>query len=216
MDLARELAMGTEVPVYCTCSLCSPVPWTWLESWPWALRYQCTVPAACALLYHGPGQRAGHGEAVEEAAEDVCRALGPQLLSGVEPQPVLLGKDLAKALADGEGYDGDGDSVQDDLRDKLNNRSSADISETIHCKKGLAVFPSPAGMSLTKLSLAGNNSIFPGQGEFVTDIPAGDVKTTNLFLQCISFLLCSLADVIILPWVIGLQEGQQVWGTPQE
>jgi hypothetical protein len=27
----------------------------------------------------------------------------------------------------------------------------------IHCKKRLAIFPAPAGMSLTKLSLAGNN-----------------------------------------------------------
>ncbi len=33
-------------------------------------------------------------------------------------------------------------------------------------KKRLANFPFPAGMSLTKLSLAGNNSIIPGQGEF--------------------------------------------------
>ncbi len=37
---------------------------------------------------------------------------------------------------------------------------------SIHCKKRLAVFPSPAGMSLTILSLAGKNQIFPGQGEF--------------------------------------------------
>jgi hypothetical protein len=29
--------------------------------------------------------------------------------------------------------------------------------ERIHCKKGLAVFPSPTGMSLTKLSLGENN-----------------------------------------------------------
>ncbi len=36
----------------------------------------------------------------------------------------------------------------------------------LHCKKLLAIFPSPAGMSLTKLSLAGNNLIIPGQGEF--------------------------------------------------
>jgi hypothetical protein len=28
------------------------------------------------------------------------------------------------------------------------------------------IFPSPAGMSLTKLFLAGNNLIIPGQGEF--------------------------------------------------
>jgi hypothetical protein len=33
----------------------------------------------------------------------------------------------------------------------------------IHCKKRLAIFPSPAGMSLTKLSLAGSNLIIPGQ-----------------------------------------------------
>jgi hypothetical protein len=36
---------------------------------------------------------------------------------------------------------------------------------TIHCKKRLPFFPSPAGMSLTKLSLARNNLIIPGQGE---------------------------------------------------
>ncbi len=33
----------------------------------------------------------------------------------------------------------------------------------IHCKKRLAIFPSPTGMSRTKLSLAGNNLIIPGQ-----------------------------------------------------
>jgi hypothetical protein len=33
-------------------------------------------------------------------------------------------------------------------------------------KKRLAVFPSPAGMSLTKLSLGENTIIIPGQGEF--------------------------------------------------
>jgi hypothetical protein len=36
----------------------------------------------------------------------------------------------------------------------------------MHCKKRLAIFPSPAGMSLTKLSLIRNNFIFPAQGEF--------------------------------------------------
>jgi hypothetical protein len=36
----------------------------------------------------------------------------------------------------------------------------------MHCKKMVASFPSPAGMSLTKLSLAGNNLIIPRQGEF--------------------------------------------------
>jgi hypothetical protein len=36
----------------------------------------------------------------------------------------------------------------------------------LHCKKRLAVSLSQARMSLTKLSLAENNLIFPGQGEF--------------------------------------------------
>jgi hypothetical protein len=36
----------------------------------------------------------------------------------------------------------------------------------VHCKKGYPFFPSPAGMSLTKLSLDKNNLIIPGQGEF--------------------------------------------------
>ncbi len=43
-----------------------------------------------------------------------------------------------------------------------------------HCKKGLAVFPSPAGMSLTKLFLGGNNFIIPDptRESSVSDIPA--------------------------------------------
>jgi hypothetical protein len=36
----------------------------------------------------------------------------------------------------------------------------------VHCKKWFAIFPSPAGMSLTKLSLVGNYKIIPGRGEF--------------------------------------------------
>ncbi len=47
----------------------------------------------------------------------------------------------------------------------------------------LAVFQSPAGMSLIKLSQEGNNLITPSQGEF-GDIPAEDGKTADLFLQC--------------------------------
>jgi hypothetical protein len=37
----------------------------------------------------------------------------------------------------------------------------------VHCKKRLTINPSPAGMSITKLSLAGNIFVIPGQGEFV-------------------------------------------------
>jgi hypothetical protein len=43
-----------------------------------------------------------------------------------------------------------------------------DYSEkgSLHCKKRLTIFPSPARMSLTKLSLDRNNLIIPVQGEF--------------------------------------------------
>jgi hypothetical protein len=41
----------------------------------------------------------------------------------------------------------------------------------LHCQKSLAIFPSPAGMSLTKLSLAGNNLIIPGHDSWDGKIP---------------------------------------------
>jgi hypothetical protein len=40
------------------------------------------------------------------------------------------------------------------------------LRPSLHCKKRLTIFHSPAGMSLTKLSLAGNNLIIPGLREF--------------------------------------------------
>ncbi len=54
----------------------------------------------------------------------------------------------------------------------------------IHCKKELAVFPSPAGMSLIKLFLGGNNLVFSRPESLVSDILAGDGKMANSFLQC--------------------------------
>jgi hypothetical protein len=44
-------------------------------------------------------------------------------------------------------------------------------------------------MSFTRLSLEGINLIIPVQGELVSDIPAGDGKTANLFLQFTGTLL---------------------------
>jgi hypothetical protein len=46
----------------------------------------------------------------------------------------------------------------------------------LHCKKKVS------RMSLLKLSLAGNNLIFPGQGEFgYSDVPAGEGKNRQPF-----------------------------------
>jgi hypothetical protein len=55
---------------------------------------------------------------------------------------------------------------------------------TIHCKKWLAIFPSLAGMSQTKLFLAWKNLIIPGQRDLVSDNQGWDRKIANLFLQC--------------------------------
>ncbi len=41
------------------------------------------------------------------------------------------------------------------------------IQKLYSVKKMIFLHPSPAGMSLTKLSLAGNIEIIPGQGDFV-------------------------------------------------
>ncbi len=51
----------------------------------------------------------------------------------------------------------------------------------VHCKKRLSIFLSSAGMSMTKLSLAGNNLIIPVRQSLVSDIPAGEGKIVNAF-----------------------------------
>ncbi len=52
-------------------------------------------------------------------------------------------------------------------------------------KKSFKIFPSPTGMSLTKFSLGGNNSIitslFLPRESLVSDIPAGDGNIEKLF-----------------------------------
>jgi hypothetical protein len=55
--------------------------------------------------------------------------------------------------------DGAYQSFPDDL-------SMNDLTQKEHCKKMLLIFPSPTGMSLTKLSLDRKNLIIPRQGEF--------------------------------------------------
>ncbi len=55
-----------------------------------------------------------------------------------------------------------------------------EFTHTVHCKKRLTIFPL---LSLTKLSLAGKK-LMTTRESLVSDIPAGDGKTANLFLQC--------------------------------
>ncbi len=64
------------------------------------------------------------------------------------------------------------------------------ISRTYTVKKlfHIPVRPSPAGMSLTKLSLGENNDVicklFPPRKGLVSDISAGDGNIAKLFLRC--------------------------------
>jgi hypothetical protein len=55
----------------------------------------------------------------------------------------------------------------------------------LHRQKRFSIFPSPAGKSLTKLSLVGNNDViyklFPSRESFVSDIPVGDGNIEKLF-----------------------------------
>ncbi len=64
------------------------------------------------------------------------------------------------------------------------------LNTQVHCKKRLMTFLSPAGMSPTKLSLAGNNLIFPGQGEL--GLVTG--KMANLFFT----VYCLVMNEVVL------------------
>jgi hypothetical protein len=59
----------------------------------------------------------------------------------------------------------------------------------MHRKKKVREFPVPRRDVTTKLSLGGNNvvitELFLPRGSLVSDIPAGDGKLVNLFLQCV-------------------------------
>ncbi len=75
-----------------------------------------------------------------------------------------------------------GKILADPLLQNLSNFSGKKellYTQPLSCKKSFAIFPSPAEMSLTKLSLAG----FLVRQSLVSDISAGDGKMAKLFLQ---------------------------------
>jgi hypothetical protein len=70
-------------------------------------------------------------------------------------------------------------------------RSNMQLSHTNKSytdKKTFLTFPSQSGMSLTKLSLGGNNDViyklFPPRESLESDIPAEDGNIEKLFLRC--------------------------------
>jgi hypothetical protein len=60
-------------------------------------------------------------------------------------------------------------SNPDNWTEKLLTAKPFNPRKRLHCKKRLAIFLSPAGRSLTKPYLAGNNFIIPGQERLVSD-----------------------------------------------
>jgi hypothetical protein len=58
----------------------------------------------------------------------------------------------------------------------------------LHCKKSFSIFLSPAGMSLTKLSMGANYDViyklFLLKESLVSDIPAGDGNIETFFTVC--------------------------------
>ncbi len=79
---------------------------------------------------------------------------------------------------------------------KDGNTFSRTFKGTVHCKKRLAIFPSPAGTSLTKLSLAGNNLIISRQAEFSKWLPGWE----RVFTVYIRFLYLTTCYICPLLW----------------
>jgi hypothetical protein len=77
-------------------------------------------------------------------------------------------------------------------------------------KKRLMNFPSPAGMSLTKLSLGGIILIIPGQGEFGKWHPGWGGKIAILFLQCTGMLCMCCARCSVITGLMICKNGT-VW-----
>jgi hypothetical protein len=70
-------------------------------------------------------------------------------------------------------------------------------------QKSFSIFPSPAGLSLTRFSLGWNNlymtSLFPPRESLVSDIPAGDGNLEKLFLRCIyeAYKFCTFHMIVV-------------------
>jgi hypothetical protein len=72
-------------------------------------------------------------------------------------------------------------------------------TQLLHRKKKVREFLVPSRDVTTKLSLGGNNDVITElllpRGSLVSDIPAGDGKLVNLFLQCtLPFISFPLTD----------------------
>jgi hypothetical protein len=68
---------------------------------------------------------------------------------------------------------------------------------TVHCKKRITIFPSPAGMSPWQ----GIIKLFLAREGLVSDIPAGDGKIANLFFTVYSISMIRKDGGILWTWL---------------
>jgi hypothetical protein len=85
----------------------------------------------------------------------------------------------------------------EDIRQNNLDQLVQKVIINIQRKKGFSIFPSPARVSLTKLSLGGNNlymtSLLPPRGEFgKCNIPAEDGNIEKLFVRCTHHVIPTL------------------------
>jgi hypothetical protein len=80
------------------------------------------------------------------------------------------------------------DGLNEDVIEGLENTASDEPSCKYTVKKGSRVSLSPAGMSLTKLPLGGNNSVmtslFPPRESLVVTSQLGTGNSRTFFLRC--------------------------------
>ncbi len=83
------------------------------------------------------------------------------------------------------------------------NYITENLINKTHPEKSFSIFPSPAGMSLTKLSLGGNNDVinklFPPRESL-----AGDGNIAKLFLRCIVLNSMPPRGILFSPFQIAV------------
>ncbi len=83
-------------------------------------------------------------------------------------------------------------------------RVRLELLERHTVKKNFSIFPSSAGMSLTKLSMGGNNNVikklFPPRESLVSDIPAGDRNIESFFTLSPCTIKKKIFDITVPSW----------------
>ncbi len=121
--------------------------WRWNEGWPAHARPRVAGPAS------GPGGRSsgGGGSQLPRPSPPGSATPPPR-----PPPPRLTRRQTSGYLS----------TTYSTPHEKIKSLQNKRFFFQLHRKKRLGTFPSPAGMSPTKLSRGGNSLIIPSNGEF--------------------------------------------------